>query len=46
MNADALRLTIARAEAGLREARSPRARLAHSFKLALARDALKLMEAG
>jgi hypothetical protein len=36
----ALRAMIANAEDGLRKARSPRQRLGHLFRLALARDAL------
>jgi hypothetical protein len=44
MDEQALRRCIANAERGLLVARSPRQRLAHLFKLAVARDALAHIE--
>lgn len=39
-----MRALIAKHEAGLLTARSPRARLGHSFRLALAREMLKAID--
>lgn len=41
VSASDLRVVIAKHEAGLMHARSPRARLTHLFRLTVARDTLK-----